>query len=395
MGLWKSAEGVHQVEIISSDLSQTLTAIQNNDILLTDICFSDILHMRATVSRRQLVLLQRLLSNRGEEIKLLDSAGIYWPLAHLKKRPVLLIGMILIFLFSIFLPTRVLFVQVEGNQKIASKSIVETASTCGIRFFASRRAVRSEKMKNALLNAIPSLQWAGVNTKGCVAVISVRERKEEPKKEIVPNAGSIVALRDGIIKEITVLNGTPLCKVGQGVKKGQVLISGYTDCGLLIKVQKPAGEVIGQTFHQIEAVTPAQFMKRGGVSRTTRKIMLRIGKNIINFSKDSGISAPGCVKMYEENFLTLPGGFALPIALVTETCTYTDYQLADCCDSDFSWLEASCEEYLKSIMVAGDILHGKTFGEFSDEIYALNGKYACTEMIGQIRYEEIINDYGT
>ena len=36
--------------------------------------------------------------------------------------------------------------------------------------------IRSEKVKNSLLQRIPQLQWAGINTDGCVAVISVREK---------------------------------------------------------------------------------------------------------------------------------------------------------------------------------------------------------------------------
>ncbi len=395
MGFWKSISGTLRIEIISSDISRTLSAIQDNDITLSDILFVDALHMQANISGRELSALQLMLCKRGEDIKILKERGIYWSLIRIKKRPVILFGMLVILFSSLFLPTRVLFVQVEGNQTVADRTIIETANTCGIRFFASRREVRSEKIKNSLLHALPALQWAGVNTKGCVAVISVKERKEEPDNATLPRVGNIVSLQDGIVEEMTVLSGTPLCKVGQGVKKGQVLISGYTDCGLLIKVQRAAGEVIGQTFRELEAVTPTQFVKRGAHIRKKTKIMLRIGKNIINFSKDSGISDTECVKMYEEKFLTLPGGFSLPIALINQTCIYTEYNRANNSDGDFSWLEETCEEYLKSIMIAGDILQKKQIGICDDGIYTIKGKYACKELIGQIRYEENISSYGT
>lgn len=44
-------------------------------------------------------------------------------------------------------------------------------------------------MKNALLSAIPELQWAGVNTYGCRAVISVRERTLPERKPEPENRG--------------------------------------------------------------------------------------------------------------------------------------------------------------------------------------------------------------
>ena len=394
MGIWRSISGLLRVKITSSDIGWTLSVIQNNDIVLSDIQFVDALHLYANITVRQFPILQRLLRKRGEEIQIIERTGIYWSIDRLRRRPVLLSGMLLILFLSLFLPTRVLFIEVEGNQTVTDRTIIETANTCGIRFFSSRREIRSEKMKNSLLHALPSLQWAGVNTRGCVATISVKERTGEINPKNQSPFGNIVSVEDGIVEEMTVLSGTALCKVGQGVKKGQVLISGYTDCGLLIKVQQAAGEVVGQTFREIDAVTPAVYVKRGMLIRKETKIMLRIGKNIINFSKDSGISDAKCVKMYEEKVLTLPGGFSLPIALITQTSLYTECGSADCSDRDFSWLAQTCEQYIRSVMVAGDVLQKKQIGVMEDGIYTFKGKYACRELIGQIRYEENINDYG-
>ena len=89
-------------------------------------------------------------------------------------RPVLLAGLGILFLLAMYLPSRVLFIRVEGNMQIPDRQILAAAEECGIRFGASRREVRSEKVKNALLSSVPQLQWAGVNTAGCVATISVR-----------------------------------------------------------------------------------------------------------------------------------------------------------------------------------------------------------------------------
>ena len=393
MAFWKSLVGQYQVELVSSDISQMLTAINSEGILLQQIQFVDELHLRATISRTQFPGLKLLITKRGEELNVRKKLGFFWKLSSVTKRPVLVFGLLFILILCLFLPSRVLFVEVSGNSRIPEKYIVETAKNCGLDFFTSRREVRSEKIKNALLSAIPQLQWVGVNTKGCVAYITVREREEQSTDEVLPMANSIVAGRDGIVQEITVLSGTPLCKIGQGVKAGDVLVSGYTDCGLVIKLQQASAEVFAYTFRDLQAVTPTKVLKRTTEQSQKRKVMLQIGKNIINLWKDSGISDARCVKMYSEEYLTLPGGFQLPVALITEYSS--DYLLSEEVSEPPDWLDASVEEYLQSCMIAGRILQKNSVISNEKSLAVLNGRYTCLEMIGQKRYEETLIQNGT
>jgi sporulation protein YqfD len=151
------------------------------------------------------------------------------------------------FLLTIFLPTRVLFIHVEGNSTVEERRILEAAQECGIRFGASRRQVRSEKMKNRLLEKVPELKWAGVNTSGCTAVISVREQPVQEQRTGYTGISSIVAACDGRITSCTVTKGNGLCAPGQVVQKGQLLISGYLDCGICIRVTGAEGEIFAET----------------------------------------------------------------------------------------------------------------------------------------------------
>ena len=176
----------------------------------------------------------------------------------------MLMGALAVFLAAaIFLPTRIFFVRVEGNVTTPTRLILDAAGESGIRFGASRRAVRSEKMKTALLSALPHLHGAGGNTSGCVATGSVRQRTEPEVTGQDRAVSSIVASRDGFIVSATVTRGNSLCRVGQSVKAGQVLISGYTDCGICIQATRAEGETCAQTSREFAAVTPAQWTARG------------------------------------------------------------------------------------------------------------------------------------
>ncbi len=390
MTLGRYLTGVIQVELVSADIAGALLAMQQAQIPVWDFVDCGELSVQFFVSRKDYPQLCRQLEKRGDQLRIVMRRGLYWSLIGLRKRPVLVLGLSMMLLFSLWLPSRVLFVQVQGNSGIDGRKIVEVASRCGIHFGATRREVRSEKMKNALLQAMPELSWAGVNTYGCTAVISVREGTKDTYGAQEHRVSSIVATRDGIIREVTVLRGNGLCKAGQVVRAGQVLISGYTDCGIAMQATAAKGEVYAQTDRALTVVSPAGIISRREKQEQMKKYSLIIGKKRINFSNSSGISGSGCAKIYEQRYLTLPGGFVLPVSIVVET--WTAYAFSD--DPLELDLSRASRQYLLHIMCAGTILHAKERMEERDGLRILYGNYSCHEMIGITRLEESIPDHG-
>ena len=383
MNLTESINGEVTVEITSADISAVLTALVASNIVLHHVQIISDLTARMVVSRHDFKRLKAILRRRGEVDRIVRRSGIYWGMKNLMRRPVLVIGLSLLAFLALYLPSRVLFIQVEGNNLIPAKLIMEQAQEYGVTFGANRREIRSERVKNGLLGAIPQLQWVGVTTEGCVARIHVRERSEPEQPQQNFAVTSIVASRDGVIKSFTAHRGSALCKVGQAVTKGQVLISGYTDCGLSIRADQAEGEIMAQTNRQISAVTQDFQLTKGSIIRSEKKFSLIIGKNRINFYKDSGILDTTCVKMYSENYMTLPGSFYLPVILLTEEWIYYDLTESETVDAETVLLDFA-DRYLASQMIAGQILHRSEAVDGN----VLEGEYACLEMIGQVRYEE-------
>lgn len=391
MDLWKSLGGMVTAELICADPASALGQVNAAGITVFDAAQSaDEITVRFSVRRRDIDALKILAQRKGYSLKTVRYVGLYWQGKKLLKRPVLLFGILLLTLLAMYLPTRVYFFRVEGNVQIPTRLILEKCEQCGIGFGASRREVRSEKMKNALLEAIPQLQWAGINTSGCVATITVRERTDTQTAESVCTVSSIVAARDGIITQCTVTKGNPLCKVGQAVQAGQVLVSGYTDCGISIRATRAEAEIFAQTSRNLTAVTPLQWCKEGSQTRVEKKYALVIGKNRINFYFGSGISDSSCDKMYEENYLTLPGGFQLPVCLVTETWTYYEPESVKLTQEDASQtLSAFARQYTLEQMIAGQILRQEETVIFGEDACTLQADYDCHEMIGLVKKEEI------
>lgn len=375
-------------ELTSADIPGALRSMNQAGIDVWDITQTGDLSIRFGVDRKHRKPLESLTERRGDRLRQLRRLGLSQRLVPWARHPLLTAGILGLLVLTLWLPTRVLFVQVEGNILLPANLILEEAEQCGIRFGSSRGAVRSERVKNALLEALPQLQWAGVNTTGCVATISVRERSLPPEQDDYL-ASSIVASRDGVVQSCTVHKGLGLCAPGQAVRAGEVLISGLTDCGISILATRAEGEVFAETSRVLVVQTPQETENRVGQTGMEQHFSLLLGKKRINFYIDSGILDTTCVKMYEEYYVMLPGGFRLPIGIGVETVSSYETGKAPVSDSA-GMMEDYARSYSLSHMTAGQILQEQTAVE-ENRLYA---HYICLEMIGQIRYEEITKEHG-
>ena len=389
MSFWKQAAGIVRAELVSADPEGALRALGEAGIALDEITPKGALTLEFLLRREDLPTAEALCRKRGDGFRVLGRQGLWYAVGALWERKLLLTGLLFLIGLTALLPTRVLFFRVEGNKAVPKAQILWEAERQGLSFGASRRGVRSERVKNALLEAIPELEWVGVNTQGCTAVISVRERTAPaPAPEAKHQVGNIVAAMDGYILSVTVTQGTGQVQPGQAVKKGEILISGYTDCGICIQAAQAEGEILAQTRRQIEAVTPAQYLRKGKITGTKRALSLLLGKKRIFFWKDSGILEGSCDRIQEDYPLTLPGRFRLPVSLRVETYEIRESTSAKLTGTEASaLLEAFAARYLPRQMIAGRIQKTQQTILRNGDIYRLRGGYLCQEMLGREKRE--------
>ena len=380
-----------RVRLISSDIPSRLQYISSRGIILREVFQSDLLTVCFTISCSDFSVIKQYLEERGDSVTVLFKSGLGQIIISAIKRPVLSLTVLLLFFLTLWVPTKVLFVRVEGNQVVPEQKILQCAENSGVRFGIDVRSLRSERIKNSLLQQLPELSWVGVNTKGCVATICVAERQNPLDEDIEEFAvASVVACHDAQIQEITVIAGNPLCKPGDVVSKGQVLISAYTDCGIKIQAARADGEIFGKTVYNKCSVFPSEYRAKGAILAKNRNIFLQIGKKEIKIWKGSGISGSICDKMYSEKYLTLPGGFVLPLGIKTETCTYyRPITITLAAEQAQRTMEYQARNDLIGSMVSGQILAQILNFSQGDGVYCLAGRYVCREMVGRIQYEKI------
>ena len=390
MNIWKSMEGTAKAELTGAEPEKTLRIISEQGIRICRMERIGELTVEFQCTLRDKKLIYKICKKQGDSVSFSEERGIIHLVLGLVRRPLLAGGIAVLFALTMLLPTRVLFFRVEGNHRIPAQQILEAAQQCGIRFGATRRQVRSERMKNALLSAMPELQWAGINTSGCTGVISVRERQPETDQPVSSGVSHIAAARDGYVTERTVTRGNALCEPGQIVQEGQILISGYTDCGICVQVCDAAGEIFAQTDRDFHGWMPAEKMVRQESTSTRTRYSLIFGKKRINLWKGSGISTATCGRMYKEYCMTLPGGYQLPVKLGIETLS--DSRLSAGVmfgETAQTQMEAFARSAVLAQTVSGTILREEHRFVQKNGRFELESRFWCQEMIGRVITEEI------
>ena len=374
MDLWWHLRGWTRLRLTSADCAARLRHI-SREMRLEEISFPDELTAEFTVlsggERDQL--------NRfGDELTIIGSGGAPEFGRRLWRWRRLCAVVLLLGFLTGFLPSKIWFIRVEGNSDVPQRKILEAAESCGLSFGVPAAQIQSEQVKNKLLFEIPQLRWAGINTDGCTAVITVAERQEgEEQAQWEP--GDLVASADGLVTDVIVHRGTGLVKPGDAVQKGQILVSGVTDLGICTQVEQARGEVWGLTRRVIRLAVPGQTVKRQETGMVKRRYSLRIGKKSVNFSNDSGIFHGTCVKMRKVNYLTLPGGFRLPAALVTDT--YSLCETAPAPRGQTDWLTEAARRTVNEKLRGGIVLRES----FTQEGELLTAVFECREQIGVFR----------
>lgn len=391
MGLWRSAAGTVEIRITSADIPGALRLLSERSIILYDICYNDDLSAVLTVLHKDQNQVFKILQKRGDSCESVKKQGIHWLLFQVPKRMILILGVAALVFLTLFIPSRVLFVRVTGNKNIPTNYILEKLQSQGLTFGCVRADIRSDQFKNSLLENTPELSWIGITTSGCVATVEVKENESEAPKAEQYQVSSIVAETDGVVEEITVIKGTALCIPGQAVRAGQTLISAYEDRGLVLKAVAAEGEVYAKTLRVLQTITPDFAGRRTDDVQKKVFYRIQIGKNQINFLKDSGISPASCVKMYSRSYLTLPGNFQLPVCLIREEWIFYDTAVENLAETAPAWLEEYADSYIKNLMLGGQILQKESLHMLQDGAIINKSYYYCREQIGIRKNEEILN----
>ena len=171
-------------------------------------------------------------------------------------------------------------VRIEGCECGAEEEIIHELSECGFEVGSIWSRTDKGKVEAALLERSRHVSWVNINRRGTVAYVKVIDKVIHDAPEEKTGYSSIVAARDAVIEEITVIKGFAAVKVGDTVKKGDLLISGIIPSEIGGGFCYAEGIVVGRVSDCIEVCISDKKEEKVYDSRRLKSLSL----NIFNFS---------------------------------------------------------------------------------------------------------------
>jgi similar to stage IV sporulation protein len=169
--------------------------------------------------------LRHIARETGCRFSIEDRFGLPFFLSKMRRRKTMVAGAVLFLVLLYMLSSFIWFVDVTGNTTVKDAEVIEAARQAGLAVGALKWNIDVSRVEEAIQDNLSRVSWAGVNIKGTRAIVEIVEKKMPPEG-VGQGPSNIVAVKDGLVKELLVLKGHPVVQEGQTVNTGQVLISG-------------------------------------------------------------------------------------------------------------------------------------------------------------------------
>ncbi|MFA5536330.1 MAG: sporulation protein YqfD [Bacillota bacterium] len=215
-----------------------------NGIFLWDISTIDQETLQAKVAIDQFKRLRGVARLSGNKFKILKKKGLPFALRRMGKRKGFFLGLAFFVIILYFFSAFIWFVDctsIEKTTAIETQAVLKLAADLGLKPGVLKYGLDIKEVERLMEIKMPQLAWVGIEIEGTRANIRLVEKKIPDKEQSPTGPGNLIAIKDGVIDEILVIEGEGLVKPGDTVKKGQILIS-----GLMSIEAETEGEQLGE-----------------------------------------------------------------------------------------------------------------------------------------------------
>ena len=360
--------GYINIQVEGYYIEKFLNKCVNKGILIWGLKHKKTTLIEAKVGTADFENLKNVASDNGCVVTKIKEKGIPIILKKYKKRQGLIIGTISIFLIIFILSKFIWKIDIIGNDKIGKDEILNLVEKDGLKIGTAKSKIDVKKIINQIRMERDDVSWVGIEFKGTNAIVKIVEATKKPDIIDEKYFCNIVATKDAIITRIIVQNGTAQVKVGDSVRKGDILIAGWIQGDHTDKYfVNSSGEVKGKIqYTQIEKIKKKEII-RERTGRRERKYSIKINNFVINLYKKYSKFKKYDTIVKEKN-LRLFKNFYLPIQ-IKEICNYEENEKE--IQNDYETAKTLGETTAKQKLEA-------TLG-FSDSKQLLNSKQELSE----------------
>lgn len=228
--MFKNIRGVICIQAEGGNIYQFINTIRQEHIICTSQKCKDG-KFTAQIYNRDMKTIEEIAENLNINLTVIERKGIRFKAYGYKFRFGIIIGILIVLSFVFYLSNTVVSIDVCGNNTITDQQIISALLDIGVykgRFIPD---IDFHSCEQRLRLSIPEISWAGIRHTGSRIIVDVTEAVETPEMVNDNIPCNIVALTDAQITYTEIYSGQLVRKIGDGVKKGDIIVSGTVDDG--------------------------------------------------------------------------------------------------------------------------------------------------------------------
>lgn len=284
----KNIRGIIDFKVSGENVYKFINGIRDKHIVCTsqqcrEGCFY------GQIYRRDEKKVEDIADETGVNIAFTDRHGFRFKAMRYRFRFGIILGIIITFGFVFYCSNIVVSIEVCGNNEITREQVISALADIGIykgRFIPD---INFHSCEQKLRLSIPDIAWTGIRHTGSRIVVDVTEVTAPPEMILDDVPCNIVSAKDAQLIYADVYAGHLMKKIGDGIKKGDIIISGTVEDekGNILK-KHAMGKVIGIYNEEITFTQP--FEESGQVytgSEVNKKYFYFFGYRIPLFFDDT------------------------------------------------------------------------------------------------------------
>ena len=308
--------GFLKISVKGYYIERFINICKNNKITIWNLKRKDNIELNLNVRIKEFKEICKIAKKTGCKIKIKNKKGIPFLLHKYKKRKIFFILLILLVLIIGLSSCFVWNVEIKEENGYELENIREDIEKAGLKSGVFKGKINTKEIINKIRLERKDIAWMGIELKGTNAIVKLVKSDEKPDIINEDEYCNIISDKEGIITKISVQNGTANVKVGDTVKKGDILVNGWMEGKFTgIRYVHSLAEIEAKVWYTESIKIPYKITETRYTGNEEEKYGIKFNNFQINFTKKYSK-----FKIYDtietENKIKLFSDFYLPISIV-------------------------------------------------------------------------------
>ena len=308
--------GFLKISVKGYYIERFINICKNNKITIWNLKRKNSIELNLNVRIKEFKEICKIAKKTGCKIKIKNKKGIPFLLHKYKKRKIFFILLILLVLIIGLSSCFVWNVEIKEENGYELENIREDIEKAGLKSGVFKGKINAKEIINKIRLERKDIAWMGIELKGTNAIVKLVKSDEKPDIINEDEYCNIISDKEGIITKISVQNGTANVKVGDTVKKGDILVNGWMEGKFTgIRYVHSLAEIEAKVWYTESVKIPYKVTETGYTGNEEEKYGIKFNNFQINFTKKYSK-----FKIYDtietENKIKLFSDFYLPISIV-------------------------------------------------------------------------------